>query len=51
MVEDDELVCAVVVPSLERLGHAVRLCHSADAAQRLLQDEAPSASTCCSPTS
>ncbi|MES2991928.1 MAG: ATP-binding protein [Pseudomonadota bacterium] len=39
MAEDDELVCAVVVPSLERLGHAVRLCHSADAAQRLLQED------------
>jgi signal transduction histidine kinase len=38
MVEDDALVSAVVVPALERLGHAVRLCTSSDVAQQLLQD-------------
>ncbi|CAM5793864.1 histidine kinase OS=Rhizobacter sp. Root404 OX=1736528 GN=ASC76_02730 PE=4 SV=1 [Rhizobacter fulvus] len=39
MVEDDVLVSAVVVPALERLGHAVRLCTSSDAARQLLHEE------------
>ena len=37
-VEDDLLVSSVVVPALRAAGHAVRHCHTGDAAARALQD-------------
>jgi len=37
-VEDDLLVSSVVVPALRAAGHAVRHCHTGEAAARALQD-------------